>query len=980
MSPRAWAYLWFVILLGGVMAGVAYSLAPNYETNLGNFGILLLLAVVAQHLEVKYGRHSYYPHFVPFFAGVVLLSPPEILLLVTIPHLAEWISKRIKSEPYVWYIQPFNISTHIVAALSSYQIYTLFAGSVTSTSFLHSIVAPVAAMLTYAVINHLLIGQILVLARGISWAESEIMTPENLATDGLTMSTGYICAVLWTLNPWLLLPALAPFFIIRRALQVPILERQAFTDPKTGLWNNSYFQQNLSSALAQAALFDKPLSLIMADMDLLRKVNNTYGHLAGDKVIQHIANLMKEVVGERGLVARFGGEEFAVMLPETDARRAVQVAEQIRKEIADRATTISDTLQINVTMSLGVATYPEDGEGPNDLIEQADIALYQAKLRGRNRVVSSRNVPHSERVMPPEKGQAKLGSDATDPAGNPAESDHSDNDDGYEERRNLYSRAYAATGQPEEAAPALLAEAHAAHLSSSEPEPALEAAGAGTQAEKSAGHGLTGRLRIYVGSIIGLGVLLLFTEIAPYTLDWLFDLGEFREDLVSVSAFSLLTFFVLALVTQYFQIEMYEKSTISVSMSVIFAATAAHGLMGAAVTSTGVVIVHHLSKRPAFYKTAFNWSVHMVAALGPALAIHAQSHGGELLNSGPELLWWAGPVIAAILFYYLIETGLVAGAVGISERMSIVQVWRQQFRWLLPHYGVMAILGIFMAAAYAMVGALGVLVYCLPIFIMYFTQRDYVRHTEQSMRELRRMNAEMQGANQEIKRAKQGIEQVNRELFWTLGRLIDARDPYVSNHAQMVGEYAGAVAKKMGLDSDEVKAIYRAGILHDIGKIGVSETILHKPGRLTDEEYAQVQAHPNLGADLLENVRSLSHLAPAIRYHHERWNGAGYPSQLKGEEIPLAARILSVCDAVEAMASDRPYRRAMSSQKIVNELERNAGTQFDPNVVRLFVELIQEQPELIVNSARVVEEELERKSGIFVPSPLFSPRPAPTGV
>ncbi|MEI2421131.1 diguanylate cyclase, partial [Arthrospira platensis SPKY2] len=160
---------------------------------------------------------------------------------------------------------------------------TLLGGSISSIDFTASILAAGAGILTYAVINHLLIGQILVLARGISWTESEIMSPENLSTDGLTMCTGYICAVLWVTNPWLLLPALAPFFIIRRALQVPILERQAFTDSKTGLWNNSYFQKNFSAALGQAAMFDKPLSLIMADMDLLRHVNNTYGHLAGDK-------------------------------------------------------------------------------------------------------------------------------------------------------------------------------------------------------------------------------------------------------------------------------------------------------------------------------------------------------------------------------------------------------------------------------------------------------------------------------------------------------------------------------------------------------------------------------------------------------------------------------------------------------------------------------------------------------------------------
>jgi HD-GYP domain-containing protein (c-di-GMP phosphodiesterase class II) len=163
------------------------------------------------------------------------------------------------------------------------------------------------------------------------------------------------------------------------------------------------------------------------------------------------------------------------------------------------------------------------------------------------------------------------------------------------------------------------------------------------------------------------------------------------------------------------------------------------------------------------------------------------------------------------------------------------------------------------------------------------------------------------------------------------------------------------IATELGLPAERIAPLRQAGLLHDIGKIGVSEHILHKPAKLTPEEYEQVKTHANLGAEFLETSRGLRHLAPFVRHHHERWDGRGYPQGLIGEQTPLEARILAVCDAVEAMASDRPYQRAMALEEIIVEVRRGRGTHFDPMLADVFIQIAErEGSHLLVNSAAQV--------------------------
>ena len=174
----------------------------------------------------------------------------------------------------------------------------------------------------------------------------------------------------------------------------------------------------------------------------------------------------------------------------------------------------------------------------------------------------------------------------------------------------------------------------------------------------------------------------------------------------------------------------------------------------------------------------------------------------------------------------------------------------------------------------------------------------------------------------------------------SLAAAIDAKDAYTRGHSERVAEYATLVAQHMGLSDEEALALELAAYLHDIGKIGIPEAILRKPGRLDDDEFVVMKSHPIVGATILTPVEFPWPIMPAVRHHHEHFDGRGYPAGLKGTEIPLLARILTVADSFEAMVSDRPYRRGRAHSDALTEIVRCAGSQFDPVVVDAFVEVV----------------------------------------
>jgi putative nucleotidyltransferase with HDIG domain len=173
---------------------------------------------------------------------------------------------------------------------------------------------------------------------------------------------------------------------------------------------------------------------------------------------------------------------------------------------------------------------------------------------------------------------------------------------------------------------------------------------------------------------------------------------------------------------------------------------------------------------------------------------------------------------------------------------------------------------------------------------------------------------------------------------------LEARDEYTKGHTHRVSKYALMLGKYMGLTTYELDKLEIAANLHDIGKIGVKDDILLKPGQLSDEEYAKIQEHAVIGAEILRPLNSLQDVVPLILFHHERWDGQGYPSMISGKKIPLGARIIAVADTFDAITSDRPYRKALSEEKALKIIEENIGTQFCPTCGKSFLEMSQKGP------------------------------------
>jgi len=185
-----------------------------------------------------------------------------------------------------------------------------------------------------------------------------------------------------------------------------------------------------------------------------------------------------------------------------------------------------------------------------------------------------------------------------------------------------------------------------------------------------------------------------------------------------------------------------------------------------------------------------------------------------------------------------------------------------------------------------------------------------------------------------------------------LAETLDLRDPGTARQSRTVGVFARQTAVQLGLSADRVDRIHAAGVLHDLGKLGITDAILYKPGALDDSEWREIRRHPEIGARILEHA-GLRDIATWVRAHHERVDGHGYPDQLRDEEIAVEARILAVADAYEAMIAERPYRAGMPAHDARGELERCAGTQFDPDVVDAFLATLSDERETLVGALAV---------------------------
>ena len=368
------------VLLAALIAGIAGVLLAPPRLALAPIALLLLLcATIAQQFKVKSPKHqSYYTTTIFFFAAATLLHPGYVVVIVLAAHAVEWLRFRTR-----WYIQAFNVANFLLCSMAAGAIFGLGqSGHADGRAVLFVALAGLA----FVGLNHLLTALVITWARGVRISRAGTMDWENIGTDLALMSVGALGSLLWLTNPWLVPLCIGPLFLIYRSLLVPSLREQARTDPKTELANMKHWNQLAQAEVERARRFGRPLSVVLADFDLLRDVNNRHGHLVGDQMIRRVADAIRGALREYDVPARFGGDEFAILMPETSLAEAMTVAERIRRGVESIVVKVADGSSPAASVSVGVALFPGHGRTASDLLAAADRAVYQAKALGRNRV------------------------------------------------------------------------------------------------------------------------------------------------------------------------------------------------------------------------------------------------------------------------------------------------------------------------------------------------------------------------------------------------------------------------------------------------------------------------------------------------------------------------------------------------------------------------------------------------------------------
>lgn len=317
------------------------------------------------------------------------------------------------------------------------------------------------------------------------------------------------------------------------------------------------------------------------------------------------------------------------------------------------------------------------------------------------------------------------------------------------------------------------------------------------------------------------------------------------------------------------------------------------------VTGRGFIHVFNLPT----YKTIFNVSQSIIVTSSIGL-IYIFS-GGKI---GQFTLF---PTILILILGVFYNTTIISGFLSLANEQKFIGIWLSNVKGMLISAIAVGTMGIIIALAFIGYGYGAVILFFGPLLLARFSFRLYV-----DMRNL------------------------YLSTIQALNKTIEAKDPYTSGHASRVETYAVQLAETYGLSFERIQDIKTASILHDIGKIGVNDYILNKSTKLTQLEFQEIMKHPSIGADIINKVDFLKNIPQIVKYHHERYDGLGYPEGISGDKIPIEACILSIADSYDAMTSDRPYRKALSKEEALVEISVNAGTQFHPTLAQAFVNML----------------------------------------
>ncbi len=396
----------------------------------------------------------------------------------------------------------------------------------------------------------------------------------------------------------------------------------------------------------------------------------------------------------------------------------------------------------------------------------------------------------------------------------------------------------------------------------------------------------------YLGCVIGVGLGILGFSLLR--LSW-------SPHLLLLFA----TFTILTLVAELLPVYLRPEAAISVSFAPLYAVILLSSpFLSALVAFLGMFFG---TIRSRWYASLFNGAQYAISAFLSGLVF--ERLGGYGFHWNEPLFYLA--VGASIGTFFLCNVLLVLTVVSLSSSVPLAVIWRQSINGILLQYFALFPFSLLLYFVYNYVGYVGIALFFLPLFVARYSFKLFV-----------------------------DTKRMHLELLRALTAAVDAKDPYTRGHSARVAQLALRIADRLNLSGGEKEVIEYAAILHDVGKIGITDAILSKPGKLSPEEYRVIQEHPLIGYRIVKDVDFLRRVAEIILTHHERCNGHGYPEGRKMEEIPLEARIVAVADVFDALTSERPYRRAYTVDEALEIMENEEEGHFDPKILAVLKDLV----------------------------------------
>ncbi|MFL5981625.1 MAG: diguanylate cyclase [Gaiellaceae bacterium] len=698
------------------------------------------------------------------------------------------------------------------------------------------------------------------------------------------------------------------------------LERQAMTDSLTGLYNHRAFHERLRRALATASRSHEAVSVLMLDIDDFKRVNDIYGHGAGDEILRGLARTLEDSIRSSDVVYRLGGEEFAIVV----VSRSPQDAEQLARRVVDRVESTDFDPAGRITISVGLARGPEHAMNPRELIACAEAAMMSAKARGKNQIVL-----YEEGAMQrPEGEPAPSGRDMR----SVAHMKMLQSLGGKLNRLNDVKQIGNVIATELRA----LIDYHNCRVSLVEGDDVIPIAFVGQFTSETrepmeilackVGEGITGRVALTSESLlIGDAANCEFARILPGT-------DSIDESQVVVP----LTFgtrVIGVVVLSKLGLNQFDED--DVRLLEVLAGHAAVALENAS--------LYEAARREADRATALlefsrqlSSAEGMDAVVGRIVELSAHTLGARRAS-----VWYqeaAGGEIRLRATYGHSELE--------RERLARMQFPHELAEGHLTNKEPFLVTDeqyeLVMGAKDAEARPFAVAPLTLDGGRLGCIAVASSRRSEFSERQLRLLAGIAHQSKLALTNAGNfdTLERTFLETVEALANALEANDEYTSSHARWITDLALMVGEELGLEGTSLKRLELGALFHDIGKIGIPETILSKPGPLTDAEREVIQTHPELGERIIAPIDRLEEVRPIVRHCHERFDGDGYPDRLGGDDIPIESRIILVCDAYHAMTTDRPYRKRLPVEEAFRRLQEAAGTQFDPHVVDVCVRVL----------------------------------------